>query len=223
MRKQVLRSLKRVSLLLLFVIFCFGRLQAGTSFKGHQKGAKQLEREEKESRSSYYAIASSQTLSLSNSDMFDLLRYAHKVNPSSLQTKNELSLYYFVLNPELAIQIAKESIKGDKGENYWYYDRLSDFLAIQDKDKETIELYDKMLQLFPKRRNDILEKKILFYTAKKEYLSAVRCCKDLELYKGECEELAFRKCNLYTKAGFLDSAVFEIDKLIKKYPSNATY
>lgn len=106
--------------------------------------------------------------------------------------------------------------------NVWYWQLLADIYEKQNKAKDLVSTYHKMIGLFPERI-DIFYDYATSLLIDEEYGDAIKVYDKIQEKTGLTEDLAVQKERIYLRMGKLEKAAAELEELIKLNPSEPKY
>lgn len=139
-------------------------------------------------------------------------------NPS-----NDAAWYYLaltelnrnnVLNAEEYLRKAMEL----DGTNFWYRYRLAKLYALTQRQELTIDMYEKLMDDFPKR-SDLYFEMVELYVGQGSYEKALETIKEIEAVFGMTESIAIYRFNLLRALGRNDEAFESLKNYNKDYSS----
>ena len=136
---------------------------------------------------------------------------------------NDAAYYYLALSyiqkkeldaAELYFQKAVEL----DGSNFWYRHRLATLYAVTSRAELAIDLYEKLLEDFPKK-SDLYLELVELYAAQKEIDKALEMIEKVETEFGVTESLAVYRFNLLRMTDRQDEAFKSLELYNEKYSS----
>ena len=136
---------------------------------------------------------------------------------------NDAAYYYLALSyiqkkeldaAELYFQKAVEL----DGSNFWYRHRLATLYAVTSRAELAIDLYEKLLEDFPKK-SDLYLELVELYAAQKEIDKALEMIEKVETVFGVTESLAVYRFNLLRMTDRQDEAFKSLELYNEKYSS----
>ncbi len=151
-----------------------------------------------------------------------LFREVLKKDPKNHSAAYELARMYDVLEQDaLALKTIEKAVKLAP-KNPWYMDFYGQVLERNNKFEEAANVYGTLAKAHPENEYFLFQQ--AFYLIKAEKLApAVVVYDKLEKMMGVNEELTKKKYTLYYKMGDNKSAINEIQKLIKPFPTETRY
>jgi len=153
-------------------------------------------------------------------ESLNLLQHALKVD-------NKNSAIYYKISQLLALNndyagsldFAKKAVEYDKTNNEYYLSMLGLTYYNNSKIDETIEVYKKLLKLYPQNNNYYLQL-AGFYTIANKTKEAINVLDKLEEQIGVTEFISRAKEDFYLSIKDTNGAIKEIKKLVAAYPDN---
>lgn len=139
-------------------------------------------------------------------------------NPS-----NDAAWYYLALtelnrnNVSNAEEYLRKAIELD-GTNFWYRYRLAKLYALTQRQELTIDMYEKLMDDFPKR-SDLYFEMVELYVGQGSYEKALETIKEIEAVFGMTESIAIYRFNLLRALGRNDEAFESLKNYNKDYSS----
>ena len=102
--------------------------------------------------------------------------------------------------------------------NFWYRYRLAAIYSFTSRTELTVEMYEKLLQDFPKKSElyfDLAE----LYAAQKEYDKALKTLDEIETVFGVTESIAVYRFNILRQTGKVEEAYASLEEYNKQYSS----
>lgn len=102
--------------------------------------------------------------------------------------------------------------------NFWYRYRLAAIYSFTSRVELTVEMYEKLLQDFPKKSElyfDLAE----MYAAQKEYDKALKTLDEIETVFGVTESIAVYRFNILRQTGKVEEAYASLEEYNKQYSS----
>ena len=102
--------------------------------------------------------------------------------------------------------------------NFWYRYRLAAIYSFTSRTELTVEMYEKLLQDFPKKSElyfDLAE----LYAAQKEYDKALKTLDEIETVFGVTESIAVYRFNILRQTGKIEEAYASLEEYNKQYSS----
>ena len=136
---------------------------------------------------------------------------------------NDAAWYYLaqcaVIRKDLALaeQCFRMASELDPG-NFWYRYRLARLYAVTSRPELTMEIYEKLLDDFPKK-NDIYFDLVEVYVAQKEYDKALEVLKEIETVFGMTESIAMYRFNLLRILNRPEEAFQSLEEYNRQYSS----
>ncbi len=103
-------------------------------------------------------------------------------------------------------------------ENFWYRYRLARLYAVTSRQELTIDMYEKLLNDFP-RKSDLYFDMVELYVAQKEYDKALETLKEIETVFGMTESIAMYRFNLMRMLNRQEEAFKSLEDYNKQYSS----
>ena len=141
----------------------------------------------------------------------------------TLDPKNDAALYYMAMcslaqnRADMAEACLDAAVSLDST-NYWYRQRLASLYAMTSRPELTIDMYEKLLEDFPKRSElyfDLVE----LYVSQGEDEKALKTLEEIETVFGMTETIAVYRYNLLLKAGKQDEALASLEEYNSRYSS----
>lgn len=139
-------------------------------------------------------------------------------NPS-----NDAAWYYLALtelnknNVSNAEEYLRKAMELD-GTNFWYRYRLAKLYALTQRRELTIDMYEKLMDDFPKR-SDLYFEMVELYVGQGSYEKALETIKEIEAVFGMTESIAIYRFNLLRALGRNDEAFESLKNYNKDYSS----
>ena len=136
---------------------------------------------------------------------------------------NDAAWYYLaqcavrVKDLALAEQCYRVASELDPG-NFWYRYRLARLYSVTSRPELTMEMYERLLDDFPKK-NDIYLDLVEIYVAQKEYEKALEVLKEIETVFGMTESIAMYRFNLLRVLNRPEEAYESLEKYNRQYSS----
>ena len=136
---------------------------------------------------------------------------------------NDAAWYYLaqcavrVKDLALAEQCYRVASELDPG-NFWYRYRLARLYSVTSRPELTMEMYERLLDDFPKK-NDIYLDLVEIYVAQKEYDKALEVLKEIETVFGMTESIAMYRFNLLRVLNRPEEAYESLEKYNRQYSS----
>lgn len=111
----------------------------------------------------------------------------------------------------------RKAIELDPG-NFWYRYRLAGIYAVTQRQELTIDMYEKLLEDFPKRSELYLDM-VELYAAQGEYEKALETIEEVETVFGVTEALAMYRFNLLRSMDRHEEAFASLEKYNEEYSS----
>lgn len=103
-------------------------------------------------------------------------------------------------------------------DNFWYRYRLAAIYSITSRSELTVDIYEKLLQDFP-RKSDLYFDLAELYAAQRDYDKALRTLDEIETVFGVTESIAVYRFNLLRQTGKVEEAYESLEEYNKKYSS----
>ena len=103
-------------------------------------------------------------------------------------------------------------------DNFWYRYRLARLYSVTSRPELTMEMYEKLLDDFPKK-NDIYFDLVEIYVAQKEYDKALEVLKEIETVFGMTESIAMYRFNLLRVLNRPEDAYESLEEYNRQYSS----
>ena len=103
-------------------------------------------------------------------------------------------------------------------DNFWYRYRLARLYSLTSRPELTVDMYEKILEDFPKKSNiyfDLVE----MYASQKEYVKALDTLKEIETVFGMTESIAVYRFNLLRMLDRQEDAYASLEKYNEEYSS----
>lgn len=140
-----------------------------------------------------------------------------------LDPSNDAAWYYLAMcsmaerDVEMAEYRFQKAAELDPG-NFWYRYRLAGVYAITSRGDLTVEIYEKLLQDFPKK-SDLYFDLAELYAAQKEYQKALDTLDEIETVFGVTESVAVYRFNLLMQMQKQDEAYKSLEEYNGRYSS----
>lgn len=145
-----------------------------------------------------------------------------KLDPNDAASMYELASIYMVSNKlENAKQLALKATKIDTT-NSWYKLLLSNIYKRNENYVESVKVLEELVAQSPTNL-EFIEELALNYMLVGKNKEAIKSLNIIENKIGISEQLTIQKQQLYLKLQQVDSAVFEIEKLINEFPLEVRY
>lgn len=138
-------------------------------------------------------------------------------------TENDAAWYYLAMTAMMendlteAEEYLKAAVKLDP-DNFWYRYRLAGIYGMTQRQEMTVEMYEKMLEDFPKRSELYLDM-VDLYAAQGDYEKALETINEVETVFGVTETLVMYRFNLLRTLGKHEEAYRSLEKYNKDYSS----
>ena len=141
----------------------------------------------------------------------------------STDPKNDAALYYLAMchlaqkRADKAEACLDAAISVDST-NFWYRHRLATLYAMTSRPELTIDMYEKLLEDFPKKSElyfDLVE----LYASQEEYDKALNTLSEIETVFGMTESIAMYRYNLMLRTGRQDEAYKSLNEYNSRYSS----
>lgn len=138
-------------------------------------------------------------------------------------TENDAAWYYLAMTAMMENDLAeaeeylKAAVKLDP-DNFWYRYRLAGIYGMTQRQEMTVEMYEKMLEDFPKRSELYLDM-VDLYAAQGDYEKALETINEVETVFGVTETLVMYRFNLLRTLGKHEEAYRSLEKYNKDYSS----
>ncbi len=116
-----------------------------------------------------------------------------------------------------AEECLRKAVELDPG-NFWYRYRLASLYAVTQRKELTIDMYETLLEDFPKK-SDLYLDLVELYVAQNEYEKALDTLKEVETVFGMTESIAVYRFNLLRTLGRQDDAYGSLKEYNKDYSS----
>lgn len=103
-------------------------------------------------------------------------------------------------------------------DNFWYRYRLARLYSVTSRPELTIDMYEKLLEDFPKK-SDLYFDLVELYASQKEYEKALGTLKEIETVFGMTESIAVYRFNLLRMLGRQDEAFGSLEEYNEEYSS----
>ena len=139
-------------------------------------------------------------------------------NPS-----NDAAWYYLALtelnknNVSNAEEYLRKAMELD-GTNFWYRYRLAKLYALTQRQELTIDMYEKLMDDFPKK-SDLYFEMVELYVGQGSYEKALETIREIEAVFGMTESIAIYRFNLLRALGRNDEAFESLKNYNKDYSS----
>ena len=136
---------------------------------------------------------------------------------------NDAAYYYLALSLiqkddlELAEAFLQKAVELDSS-NFWYRQRLATLYSVTSRAELAIDMYEKLLQDFPKK-SDIYLELVELYASQKEIEKALETIEKVETIFGVTETLAVYRFNLLKATERHEEAFKSLEAYNKKYSS----
>lgn len=108
-------------------------------------------------------------------------------------------------------------------ENKYYLELYADVLARNKKSKEAVDIYERLISLYPAESDSYRYKSYRIYTELQDYNKAYKTLDKLEDSWGVSSEITMQKVDLLLKQKKEKDAIAEVQSLIAAEPSNPSY
>ena len=141
----------------------------------------------------------------------------------SADSKNDAALYYLAMchlaqkRSDMAEACLDAAVEADPT-NFWYRHRLAALYAVTSRPELTIDMYEKLLEDFPKKSElyfDLVE----LYSSQEEYDKALSTISEIETVFGMTESIAMYRYNLMLRTGRQEEAYKSLEEYNSKYSS----
>ena len=136
---------------------------------------------------------------------------------------NDAAWYYSALislaNNDIALaeNFLKHALEIDP-DNFWYRYRLAGIYAVTSRNELTVEIYEKLLEDFPKK-SDLYFDLAELYSAQNEFEKALHTLDEIEAVFGVTESIAVYRFNLLRRMNRMPEAFASLEEYNKKYSS----
>lgn len=120
-------------------------------------------------------------------------------------------------NYDAAVEHLRKAVDLD-GHNYWYKDRLSTLYSLRGEDDKTLELYESLLEDYP-RKTDLHFRLLNLYIRGQQYEKALQALKDIETVMGKNEQIASTRYDLYRSLGRNEEAIQALEDYNAEFSS----
>lgn len=103
-------------------------------------------------------------------------------------------------------------------DNFWYRYRLAGLYAVTSRTELTVDMYEKLLEDFPKK-SDLYFDLVEMYASQKEYDKALETLKEIETVFGMTESIAVYRFNLLRMLNRQEEAFKSLEEYNKEYSS----
>ena len=140
-----------------------------------------------------------------------------------LDPSNDAAWYYLAMcsmaerDVEMAEYRFQKAVELDPG-NFWYRYRLARVYAVTSRGDLTVEIYEQLLQDFPKK-SDLYFDLAELYAAQKEYQKALDTLDEIETVFGVTESVAVYRFNLLMQMQKQDEAYKSLEEYNGRYSS----
>ena len=137
--------------------------------------------------------------------------------------KNDAAWYYLALTSlagkdvEMAEICLKHAVELDP-ENFWYRYRLAGIYAVTSRNELTVDIYEKLLEDFP-RKSELYFDLAELYSAQKKYDKALKTLDEIETVFGMTESIAVYRFNLLRMTGKVKEAYASLEEYNNRYSS----
>ena len=137
--------------------------------------------------------------------------------------ENDAAWYYLAMTAIMendlteAEEYLKAAVKLDPG-NFWYRYRLAGIYGMTQRREMTVDMYEKMLEDFPKRSELYLDM-VDLYAAQGDYEKALETINEVEIVFGVTETLVMYRFNLLRTLGRHEEAFESLEKFNEDYSS----
>lgn len=169
----------------------------------------------------YYAALNAKTQN-KYAEAFDYLQHCMLLDSTNASVQVELGAFYNSFGEvEKGLAYVNKALKYDP-DNY-YYNMIAAGLNKQfGKNKENIEIYNRLLNKYPAKIELYLEMANA-YSDDKQYDNALNALDSLQKYSGDNPAIAINKFRLYNMMDKKDEAFAEIQAMIDKSPNNIRF
>ena len=138
-------------------------------------------------------------------------------------TENDAAWYYLAMTALMENDLAgaedylKAAVKLDP-DNFWYRYRLAGIYGMTQRKEMTVDMYEKMIEDFPKRSELYLDM-VDLYAAQGDYEKALETINEVETVFGVTETLVMYRFNLLRTLGRHEEAFRSLEKFNEDYSS----
>lgn len=184
---------------------------------------KQALTQDEQTRFDYYFYESIQQKSKGQySAQLQALRMCESIDSLNGAVQSELGILYSNLEkPDLASNAFQKAVKANPS-NWWYGVQLISVLSAKEKYNEAITEALALKKQFPDKE-EVYTMLSALYKITGDYDKAIANLDELEKITGISEFLSFQKFQLYSVLNKDKKAIYEVDKLIEKYPTETRY
>ena len=151
-----------------------------------------------------------------------LFKECIRLDPRDAASMYELSRIYILNNKlEEAKNIAENAVELDTA-NSWYKLLLSSIYKLSKNYGKSVEVLESVVKQNPTNL-EFIEELAYNYILIGEDEKAIQALNVIENKIGISEELAIQKQTLFTNLNKIDSAIYEIEKLINEFPTEVRY
>ena len=140
-----------------------------------------------------------------------------------VNSENDAAWYYLALTSyalndiEMAETCLQRAVELDP-KNFWYRYRLADIYARTNRAELTIDIYEKLLEDFPKK-SDLYIDLATYYSAQNEFDKALKMLDEVETIFGVSESITIYRFNILRHMGRAEDAYASLEKYNKEYSS----
>ena len=137
--------------------------------------------------------------------------------------ENDAAWYYLAMigieekDIETAEACMRRAVELDP-QNFWYRYRLAAIYSVTSRGELTIDIYEKLLQDFP-RKSELYFDLAELYAAHREYDKALETLNEIETVFGVTESIAVYRFNLLRQTGKVEEAYASLEEYNNKYSS----
>ena len=144
-------------------------------------------------------------------------------NVADNDPSNDAAMYYLAMIAayENDIEFAEVYFQAAAAldpDNFWYRFRVAKLYAVTDRQELAVDMYEKMLEDFPKEE-DVYFELVEMYVAQKEYQKALDIMDEIDDVIGVTESLAMYRFNILRVMGKMEEAYESLQKYNNRYSS----
>ena len=137
--------------------------------------------------------------------------------------KNDAALYYMAMchiaqNRAEQAEACLDAAVSVDSTNFWYRQRLASLYAMTSRPELTIDMYEKLLEDFPKR-SELYYDLVELYVSQGEDDKALKTLENIEAVFGMTESIAVYRYNLLMRAGKQEEALASLEEYNSRYSS----
>ena len=153
---------------------------------------------------------------------FDLLRYAHDLNPQAPEVYYQLAAFYVDMKKDALAREYFEKAASLDPDNSVYQEKLGKLYVTQKDYPNAINAFERLYES-NKTRSDVLQILYQLYGSQNEYKMMIKCLERLETLEGTSEQIALSKMQIYEQMGEKRKEYDELKTLVDSNPLNLNY